>query len=858
MNVPLLKQLAVWLGLVALSAVLFVKTQIHDMESYNQQVNVLSELQATDASLNQDVIRARYRLLVNYDPLVQETDKLHALLQQLRKGNYPVQGHESSAAGARVTLDRLADAIESKSTLVEYFKSDNAVLKNSLSYYPYALQRMLGAEAKVGVRTPHAPAGLVRLGPDLLSGVLQYIQSGDPEQRSATETRLESLRRYASIPALRSNVDIAVRHTEIILEYADRVETLVEQILAFPSGPLADELYRAYTAEHEQVLHDTNVYRVLLYLFSILLLAYTAFIIYRLRDSARALFQEKERAQVTLHSIGDGVITTDVRGNVEYMNPAAEHITGWRTEELRGQPLDSTLRVVDENPLFERKDGYDPATPPKEGFAEKKLQASLMRRDGLRIAIDESVSPIRDQNGTVVGEIRVFHDVSEARSLASKLSWQVSHDLLTGLINRHEFERRVEQALASARERELNHAVLYLDLDQFKIVNDTCGHAAGDELLRQFGARLVSKVRDHDTVARLGGDEFGILLEGCQVEQARHIADGLLQAIKEFRFAWEGRPFDVGASIGLATLGPGNANLAEILSAADMACYAAKELGRNRVHVYEENDTILVRRYAEMQWVSRITSALQENRFQLYWQMILPLAASADHARHYELLLRMTDEHGNIVPPGAFLSAAERYNLITTLDRWVVRNAFAHLAETRRRREPWPGMCAINLSGTTLNDEQFLAFVHEQLSHYEIPPHVICFEVTESAAIANLAQATDFISGLKERGCRFALDDFGSGLSSFVYLKQLPVDYLKIYGGFIENLTNDTIDRAMVAAINDVAHIMGIKTIAEWVKNSTTLQQLRAMGLDYAQGCGIDEPRPLHDEMTKRRAGNAG
>ncbi len=572
-----------WLGLVALSALLFAKTQIHDTETHNRLVNMLGELQALDAQLNQDVIRARYRLLVNYDPLVEAIGKSDRLLQQLRQAQRRDHANGPRSAEIETKLERLAETLKQKAVLVDYFKSDNAVLKNSLGYYPLALQQISATETAAGAAKARLPAGLRQLGPDLLGGVLQYIQSGDPEQRQAAVARVNAVRSYASAPALRPRVEHAVRHTEVILEYADRVEALLAQILALPSAPQADELYRAYATEHEQSMHETNNYRVLLYLFSVLLLLYTAYVFYRLRASARALFQEKERAQVTLHSIGDGVIIADTQGRIEYMNPAAERLSGWRSEEVHGKTPESALGLKREQTPEQAGETAG------DGPLENKQQALLTRRDGEQIAIDESVSAIRDQGGATVGEIRVFHDVTEARRRASKLSWQATHDPLTGLVNRREFERRMERALEGAREREQTHAVLFLDLDQFKTVNDTCGHAVGDELLRQLAQLLVSKVRDRDAVARLGGDEFGMLLESCPPDQARRIADNLLAAVKDFRFAWGGQAFEVGISIGLVAVNRANA-ATDALGAADMACYAAKQRGRNRVHVHEEHD----------------------------------------------------------------------------------------------------------------------------------------------------------------------------------------------------------------------------------------------------------------------------
>lgn len=597
MNLSLIRQIIVWLCLVVLSAVLFTKTQVHDMETHNRLINTLGELQAVDATLNQGVIRARYRLLVNYDPLVEAVGKSERLLQQLRQAQHHNHGDGSRPTEIDEKLQRLADTLKQKSTVVEYFKSDNAVLKNSLSYYPLAQQHI--SIVGTGLAKTRLPGEVRQLAPGLLTDVLQYIQSGDREWRAAAETRLNAMRAYTGTLASPPAVEHAVRHTEVILEYADRVEALMAQILAFPSASHLEDLYHAYTAEHGQATREVNLYRVLLYLFSVLLLIYTAYVFYRLRGSAQALFREKIRAQVTLHSIADGVITTDVQGRIEYMNPVAERLTGWRTMEMRGQPVDSALHLTrDTSSPCAGESGKKISTD--EIATEKKQQALLTRRDGTQIAIDKSVSPIRDEDGAVMGQIHVFHDVTEERRLAFQLSWQATHDLLTGLVNRHEFEHRVERALADTREHRLAQAVLYIDFDRFKIINDTCGHAAGDELLRQLSRLLGSKVRDNDTVARLGGDEFGVLLESCPLDQARHIADNLLHSIKEFRFAWRGRTFEISASIGLVAVTQTNSDLEEVLSAADMACYAAKERGRNRVHVHEENDTPFNPRHSEI------------------------------------------------------------------------------------------------------------------------------------------------------------------------------------------------------------------------------------------------------------------
>lgn len=440
-----------------------------------------------------------------------------------------------------------------------------------------------------------------------------------------------------------------------------------------------------------------------------------------------------------------------------------------------------------------------------------------------------------------------------------RLSYQATHDVLTGLVNRREFERRLEIALISARQEGRVHALFYLDLDQFKIVNDTCGHVAGDELLRQLTVLLQSKVRDTDLLARLGGDEFGVLLENCPLEQAQVVADLLRQTVKDFHFVWHNKPFVIGVSIGLVPLNQDCESLACVLSRADTACYTAKDLGRNRVHVYRAGDSELAVRQGEMNWVARITHAIEENRFRLFYQTIMPLADEDREGEHFEILLRMLDDdQGELIPPMAFIPAAERYNLMPSIDRWVVSTAFGlywkifpATVDVQRHT------CTVNLSGPSLCDDHFLEFIKRQFQLYQVPCQHICFEITETAAITNLARATEFINALRVMGCRFSLDDFGSGLSSFTYLKNMAVDYLKIDGSFVRDMVDDPMDAAMVESINQVGHVMGLKTIAECVENEDVLARLREIGVDFVQGYAIKRPSPLDELIASSLEENA-
>ena len=555
-----------------------------------------------------------------------------------------------------------------------------------------------------------------------------------------------------------------------------------------------------------------------------------------------ALFREKESAQITLRSIGDGVITTDAECNVEYINPVAEELTGWKVDDASGRPIDDIFRGFHEetcepleNPL---------AVSIRRSRSIKSVRPTLLiRRDGNELYIESTASPIRDGKGDVTGGVLVFHDVSESRELNRRLSYHASHDILTGLVNRSEFETRLERALKSAKAREASYALCYLDLDQFKIVNDSCGHSAGDALLGQLGALLKSKIRWRDTLARLGGDEFGVLLESCSLEEALKTAEVLRVAISEFKFMWDDRNFRLGVSIGVVPITADNEDVAALLIAADSACAAAKEAGRNRIHSYQENDIDLMRRRREMQWAARINNALEDNRFELYRQTIQPLQVEEEGA-HYEILLRMRDESGGIIAPGLFIEAAERYGITPNIDRWVIKNAFRWLVSEADERERLV-MCSINLSGQSFSDEKFLPFVIDQFQMSGLDATKICFEITETAAIASYSQANRFINALKELGCKFALDDFGTGLSSFGYLKHFPVDFLKIDGSFVKEILHDPIDREMVRSINEIGHLTGKKTIAEFAENEEIITMLRGMGVDYAQGYGVSEPKAV-------------
>ena len=448
----------------------------------------------------------------------------------------------------------------------------------------------------------------------------------------------------------------------------------------------------------------------------------------------------------------------------------------------------------------------------------------------------------------------VYADVARARALNRELAWPASHDPLTGLINRRHFERKLAQALVDTRVEGACHALMFLDLDQFKVVNDTSGHAAGDELLRQLGAMLKSQLRGTDTLARLGGDEFGVLLAHCDLVKARALAEKLRGVVADFRFALNGRIFETGVSIGLVPIDARSKSVAELMSAADVACYAAKEDGRNRIRILEASDAELGRRTSDLEWGARIAEALGEERIFMEVQKAIALRPELPVREYREMLVRMIERDGTPVPTAALIRAAERYNLMSgRIDRFVVRTVCRLIAEGRLRADP-ASIVAVNLSGTSIGDREFHDFVGGEIAAWGIAPQVLCFEVTETAAINNLSHAIRFMNTFRAMGCRFALDDFGAGTSSFGYLKNLPVDFLKIDGEFVRDVAEDSVDRAVVNAICGVGRAIGIPTVAEWVENDKVLRVVRELGIDYAQGYGVGRPEPVLGHGPSRRA----
>jgi diguanylate cyclase (GGDEF)-like protein/PAS domain S-box-containing protein len=560
-------------------------------------------------------------------------------------------------------------------------------------------------------------------------------------------------------------------------------------------------------------------------------------------QNAPALQAPRSRAQLTLDSLFEALIITDTQGRIEHLNPAAERLLGVSSAEADGRVLEEVARVAEE---ADRKLLAEPVRQALSAGVPLSLgRRALMIQppSGSEHLVELSAAPIRMDTGETIGATVLLHDVTEMRGLARQMSYQAAHDGLTGLVNRREFERRLQESLDVARRGDGAHVLCYLDLDRFKAINDTSGHIAGDAMLRETAKILRGAVRDSDTVARLGGDEFGMLLVGCPLEKAQQIAADVCRAVNDFRFVWKDKIFDVGVSIGLVEIARDSASMEEVLAAADSACYVAKRQG-GHVAVYSARDEIFARQSGEIHWLQTLQAALRDSRFELYSQPIVAAYAANDGGPAMEMLVRLRDEAGEHLPPIEFVRAAERYRLMALVDRWVVQTTLTALGRGAIVLAPKRSV-AINISGQTLADGQFLEFVVECFDSTGALPGQVCFEIAESAVVANLEQARRFVGVLHGMGCRFALDDFGSGLGSFANLKNLAVDYLKIDGSFFNNLARDSVNQAMITAMIRLARTLNFKVIAERVEDAAAMETARRMGVDYLQGFAVGRPEKL-------------
>ena len=556
---------------------------------------------------------------------------------------------------------------------------------------------------------------------------------------------------------------------------------------------------------------------------------------------------ERERAEVTLHSIGDAVITTNMNGEIEYMNHVAESLTAWSLREAKNKPVQDIFRIEDLDtgePIHDvvKSCLYD-------GISINKSILRLVSKNGNKNDIESSISPILKTSGNAEGVVIVFHDETQRRQLENTIKHQAAHDPLTNLLNRDAFDVELSNHVYDAKNNDKHHVLCYLDLDRFKLINDTAGHCAGDQCLIQVTSLIQSCIRGDDVLGRLGGDEFGLILKNCTLEGALRITNNIANTISEMNFSWEECEYNLGISIGINPLSKNSQDAADAIRKADLACYTAKDQGKTQIYVYEEEDSELIRRQEETYWATRITEAIENDRLQLYAQPIIALKNKDSQRQHVEILVRLLDEDNQLIMPNAFIPAAERYNLMHLVDRKIIFETFSFIHKYSDKDENIT-QYSINLSGNTLDDKEIIAYIKDTADKFEIDKRLICFEITETAAIKNLNKAKKLIKDLKACGFKFALDDFGSGLSSFQYLKNLPVDFLKIDGSFVSDMINNNIDHAMVAAINEVGHIMGIKTIAEYVENEQIIKKLRDINVDYGQGYGIEQPKPIKDTLS--------
>jgi diguanylate cyclase (GGDEF)-like protein/PAS domain S-box-containing protein len=557
-----------------------------------------------------------------------------------------------------------------------------------------------------------------------------------------------------------------------------------------------------------------------------------------------SLSRSKRQAQYTLESISEGVITTHNVGRIDYMNLAAETLIGTNRDDASGHRVGELFTLVDD---ADRR----PLGDPVERCLAMRRRVNMGRRavmlsvDGEHEhSVEITASPVRGPGDSISGTVVVFHDVGELRGLTRKMSYQATHDPLTGLVNRREFERRLEEAMDSAHAEEAVHMLFYMDLDRFKAVNDTCGHLAGDNMLREVAALIKEEVRDSDFVGRLGGDEFGALLIGCPIEKARQIASDICAAVANYRFVWKDKIFNIGISIGLVEISHATGTLQDIMSAADSACYMAKQQGRGQVHIYSARDEVIARERGDIQWLRQLQTALHEDGFELAVQPIIAMSGKADSGPSVEVFIRLSEARGQTTGTAEFLRPAERYQMMPQIDRWVINASLGAIASGEIKLSAHRS-CAINLSGQTLGDESFLGFVVDSLDRSGVAPSAICFEVTEAAILSNVQHAQRFIEVLHGIGCEFSLDDFGSGLGSFSSLKHLPIDYLKIDGTYTRNLQTDLVNQEMVSAMIKLARTMQFRVVAEQVEHQEDFDWLRDIGVDFVQGYFVERPAAL-------------
>ena len=564
-----------------------------------------------------------------------------------------------------------------------------------------------------------------------------------------------------------------------------------------------------------------------------------AYVISRITRTEKQLYFEKELAQITLHSIGDGVITVNKDYLIKSINPVAETLADVKGKEV----INKNLLSIYENENKQQRSEINGNIIGK-GVKRSIFDFTLTKKDGSKFEVEHTIAPIIDQNKNILGAVIILRDVTEVRTMEKCLSFQATHDALTGLINRREFELRLQQTILNAQRESLSHSICFLDLDKFKIINDTSGHAAGDEFLKQISKTIQSLLRQTDVLARLGGDEFAIILDGCSIHKATMICNQIIKTIKDTRFSWGKNSFETGASIGIVPITNLTISVTEVMSSVDAACYEAKDKGRNRIQVFEPNNAEFVQHKIGTSWIQRIKDAIADNSFELYFQELRNINPQYPTPKTIEVLIRLNNKD-TIIGPDSFMPTAERYNLMPMIDEWVISNAFDFINKYQETHKK-DIRVAINLSGQSLSEDSVLNLITNKLrKNKKLKKELICFEITETAAIANMSKAIEFIASIKQMGCKFSLDDFGSGLSSFSYLKNMPVDNIKIDGVFIREINTDPVNKIFVESIHNISKIMGIKTTAEYVENEDILNCIKEIGIDYAQGYHISKPCPI-------------
>ncbi|MEH6825111.1 MAG: EAL domain-containing protein [Motiliproteus sp.] len=834
-------------GATILLLLTFLFVQAQKVDSINEEnsdvLELLQRSQQLDGDLRQGLIRVYYDQHPNFDPLLQQLHEQGDLLEQMQASEYTAFRQKNT--GVEYHLQRLVNMHEERRVLVSGYIKQMVLLKNAVAG--------LSREDLLARLAEAAPVYYEQTR-DFRDTLLDYAATPTADELTqqadrvliAMEDVVYALQDQGQglDNALLDRLNFSLQHGKIVFTSRALVGQALEQLFRLPSTAIMSRLTQVYLAYHEQQERVSRYYRIALFITSSLLLLFLVVTLLRLRNTASHLQEEKEQAQITLGAIADGVVSADSKGLVSYMNRAAEAISGITLERAQGQSFDKVLPLYSqithkqiENPVSRCLD--------TEAVIDIQQHAYMIRADGSRTGIALTATPVVNQGERPMGVVMVIQDVGEAQSLTEKLNYETSHDTLTGLLNRMTFAQKIKQSLDNAQGAKQNPILWHIDLDHFSVINDICGSKGGDGFLRTIAGELKRALATNDVLSRIGGDEFAILRPSGDPADALAVACDLRERLNGLDFEWQDDHFDTTATIGVVLLNQNYLDVSDVLMAAKSAVDTAREQGRNSIYVHTKDVYENSRKHELSLWVPRIKRALVEGRYRLYLQSIAPITPTGCLKPHHaEVLLRMEDEHGRIIPP-IFIPAAEEYNLMPQLDRWVISEVCTRIADAHQRDLPHRHMnYSVNLSGTTLGSSFFLDFIRNLFSDFAIPTQQICFEITETAAIQNLDAAMLFIASARELGCKFALDDFGSGMSSFAYLKNLPVDYLKIDGAFVKMLAQDPIQYSIVKAINAVGQTMQMETIAEFVEDDDIIRGLSEIGVDYAQGYGIDQPRP--------------